>query len=56
VRDAACYDYYVAVPSDCVATTSLELQEAGLSSMRNFLRYDDAITTSARLIDIWTGA
>ena len=55
VRDAACYDYYVAVPADCVATTTAELQEAGLASMRTFLRYDDAITSSARLIDIWAG-
>lgn len=55
VRDAACYDYYVAVPADCVATTSAELQEAGLASMRNFLRYEDAITTSSRLIDVWDG-
>lgn len=55
VRDAACWDYYVAVPADCVATTSAELQEAGLASMRNFLRYEEAITTSERLIDIWRG-
>ncbi|HEX6513495.1 MAG TPA: isochorismatase family protein, partial [Chloroflexota bacterium] len=53
VRDAACYDYYVAVPSDCVATTTPELQQAGIDSMRNFLRYEDAITTSDRLIGIW---
>lgn len=53
VRDAACYDYYVAVPSDCVATTTAGLQEAGLGSMRNFLRYEEAIMTSERLIDIW---
>jgi ureidoacrylate peracid hydrolase len=55
VRDAACYDYYVAVPADCVATTSAELQQAGLASMRNFLRYDEAITSSQRLIDVWAG-
>ncbi|HVA23891.1 MAG TPA: isochorismatase family cysteine hydrolase [Chloroflexota bacterium] len=54
VRDAACYDYYVAVPSDCVATTTPELQAAGLASMANFLRYEEAITTSQRLMDIWT--
>src|SRR5579883_146686 len=54
VRDAACYDYYVAVPADCVATTTPELQAAGLASMRNFLRYEEAITTSQRLIDIWS--
>jgi nicotinamidase-related amidase len=55
VRDAACYDYYVAVPADCVATTSPALQEAGLLSMANFLRYEEAITTSERLIGIWSG-
>jgi len=55
VRDAACYDYYVAVPEDCTATTTPELQEAGIKSMAAFLRYDDAITTSDRLCAIWAG-
>lgn len=54
VRDAACYDYYVAVPEDCVATTTPELQAAGLASMRAFLRYEEAITTSRRLREIWS--
>jgi nicotinamidase-related amidase len=53
VRDAACYDYYVTVPEDCVATTTAELHQAGIRSMANFLRYEEAITTSERLIGIW---
>jgi nicotinamidase-related amidase len=56
VRDAACYDYYVAVPQDCVATTTPELQAAGLTSMANFLRYEEAITTSQRLRELWSPA
>jgi nicotinamidase-related amidase len=53
VRDAANYDYYVAVPRDCVASTASEVHERSLASMATVLRYPDAITDSARLIGIW---
>jgi nicotinamidase-related amidase len=53
VRDAACYDYYVAVVEDCCASTSASLHAAGIESMRTFLRYDDAIVSSSRLIELW---
>lgn len=53
VRDAACYDYYVAVPEDGVASTSLEVHQAGIKSMATFLRYEEAVTTSARIAELW---
>jgi nicotinamidase-related amidase len=53
VRDAACYDYYVAVVEDCCASTSRQLHEAGIGSMRTFLRYDQAIVTSDDLVGLW---
>jgi nicotinamidase-related amidase len=58
VRDAACYDYYVAVPEDCVASTSAELHAASLKNMAAFLRYEDVVVSSERLQAIWaaTGA
>jgi len=56
VRDAACYDYYVAVPRDCVASTTLDAHETGLKSMATFLRYEDAITTSERVRAIWAAS
>jgi len=53
VRDAACYDYYVAVPEDAVAASTRDLHETSIKNMRGFLRYDDAITTSERLCTAW---
>ncbi len=53
VRDALCYDYYVAVAEDCVASTSAAAHEASVQNMATFLRYDDAITTADRLCGIW---
>jgi nicotinamidase-related amidase len=56
VRDAACYDYYVAVVADCVASTRWEWHERALANMATFLRYDDAVVTAERLRAIWAGA
>jgi ureidoacrylate peracid hydrolase len=56
VRDAACYDYYVAVPEDCVASTSPAAQATSLQNMATFLRYQDAITTSERIMAVWAAA
>jgi ureidoacrylate peracid hydrolase len=58
VRDAAGYDYYVAVAADCVASTDPRAHETSLACMATVLRYPDAVTTSARLGEIWgqTGA
>lgn len=52
-RDAASYDYYVAVAADCVASTTTEDHERGLRSMATLLRYQDAVTSSAAILDIW---
>jgi len=56
VRDAACYDYYVAVPADCVASSTQELHQRSLDNMATFLRYDDAITTADRIATIWAAS
>ena len=53
VRDAACYDYYVAVAEDCAAATVPAQHETSIRNMATFLRYEDAITTSDRLCAIW---
>jgi nicotinamidase-related amidase len=53
VRDAAGYDYYVAVAADCVASTEQRAHETSLACMTTVLRYPDAVTTSARLREIW---
>lgn len=53
VRDAACYDYYVAVAEDCVASSSAELHQAGLKSLSSFLRYEEGVTSSERIMGIW---
>jgi nicotinamidase-related amidase len=55
VRDAAGYDYYVAVAADCVASTEQRAHETSLACMTTVLRYPDAVTTSARLREIWAG-
>ena len=54
VRDAAGYDYYVAVAVDCVASTDPQAHETSLHCMETVLRYPDAITTSARLRALWS--
>jgi nicotinamidase-related amidase len=53
VRDAAAFDYYVAVPTDCVASTEAKAHETSLACMATALRYPDALTTSAALREIW---
>jgi nicotinamidase-related amidase len=52
-RDAASYDYYVAVAADCVASTTQPDHERGLKSIATLLRYQDAVTTSEAILDIW---
>jgi nicotinamidase-related amidase len=52
-RDAASYDYYVAVAADCVASTTQTDHERGLTSMATLLRYQDAVTTSSAVLDLW---
>jgi nicotinamidase-related amidase len=56
VRDAVGHDYYVAVVEDCCASTDLALHQLGITSMTRFLRYEEAVTTSARLLAIWDAA
>ncbi len=56
VRDAAGYDYYVAVAADCVASTDPRSHETSLRCMETVLRYPDALTTSTRLRAIWADA
>ncbi|HLH24229.1 MAG TPA: isochorismatase family cysteine hydrolase [Chloroflexota bacterium] len=56
VRDAMCYDYYVAVVDDCCASGALAQHETSIRNMATFLRYDEAITTSERLRAIWAAA
>lgn len=53
VRDAMCYDYYVAVVADCCASSGPTPHETSIRNMATFLRYDEAITTSERLRAIW---
>jgi nicotinamidase-related amidase len=53
VRDAVGHDYYVAVAEDCCASTDAELHRMGITGMAKLLRYDEAVTTSARLLAIW---
>jgi ureidoacrylate peracid hydrolase len=53
-RDAASYDYYVAVAADCVASTTEADHERGLTSMATLLRYQDAVTTSGAILDVWS--
>jgi nicotinamidase-related amidase len=55
-RDAASYDYYVAVAADCVASTTHPDHERGLKSIATLLRYQDAVTTSDAILDIWSKA
>jgi nicotinamidase-related amidase len=55
VRDAAAFDYYVAVPTDCVASTEAKAHETSLACMATALRYPDALTTSTQLREIWAG-
>ena len=52
-RDAASYDYYVAVAGDCVASTTQPDHERGLKSMATLLRYQDAVTSSGAILDVW---
>jgi nicotinamidase-related amidase len=52
-RDAASYDYYVAVAGDCVASTVQADHERGLKSIATLLRYQDAVTTSDAILEIW---
>ncbi len=54
VRDAAGYDYYVAVAMDCIASTDPRAHETSLRCMETVLRYPDAITTATRLRAIWS--
>ena len=53
VRDAVGHDYYVAVAEDCCASTDAELHRLGITSMAKLLRYDEAVTTVGRLLDVW---
>ncbi|MFN0072397.1 MAG: cysteine hydrolase family protein [Chloroflexota bacterium] len=53
-RDAASYDYYVALASDCVASTTRVDHERGLQSIATLLRYPDAVTSSDAILDIWS--
>jgi ureidoacrylate peracid hydrolase len=52
-RDAASYDYYVAVAGDCTASTTQPDHERGLKSIATLLRYQDAVTTSDAILKIW---
>ena len=56
VRDATGWDYYVAVPADCVASTDEGVHRNAIASMAAVLRYQDAITTSDRIMEIWRQA
>jgi nicotinamidase-related amidase len=53
VRDAMCYDFYVAVPADCAASGAPAPHETSIRNMATFLRHDEAITTAERLRAIW---
>lgn len=53
VRDAGFFDYFVVVPSDCVASDNRELHEAALLIMRTY-RAD--MTTSEDLLRTWEAA
>jgi nicotinamidase-related amidase len=53
VRDAMCYDYYVAVVDDCCASGAPAQHETSIRNMATFLRHDEAITTAERLRAIW---
>ena len=53
VRDAMCYDYYVAVVDDCCASSGPAPHETSIRNMATFLRYAEAITTSERLSALW---
>ena len=53
VRDAMCYDYYVAVVEDGCASGGAAPHETSIRNMATFLRYDEAITTVERLAAIW---
>ena len=52
-RDAASYDYYVAVAGDCVAPPPQADHERGLKSIATLLRYQDAVTTSDAILEVW---
>jgi nicotinamidase-related amidase len=53
VRDAVGFDY-VAVPADCVASSSSQAGHArSIESMTAHLRYAEGVTTSERLIAVW---
>jgi nicotinamidase-related amidase len=53
VRDALCYDYYVAVVEDCCASGTPEQHATSIRNMATFLRYDEAITNAERLCAVW---
>jgi ureidoacrylate peracid hydrolase len=53
VRDAMCYDYYVAVVEDGCASGGAAPHETSIRNMATFLRYDEAITTVERLCALW---
>ena len=55
VRDALCYDYYVAVVDDCCASGAPAQHETSIRNMATFMRYEEAITSADRLTAIWTG-
>ncbi len=54
VREALCRDYYVAVAEDCCGSTSQAAHDTSIRNMATFLRYDDAIVTSERLVAMWS--
>jgi ureidoacrylate peracid hydrolase len=50
---ASMNDYYVTIPSDCVASPTPDLHDATLALLRGSLVLEDSILPSARIIDAW---
>lgn len=46
-------DYYVVVPADCVASSSKELNEAGLLVLKSVL-HGDGVATAHQIIEVWS--
>jgi nicotinamidase-related amidase len=46
-------DYYVTVPSDCVASPRPDLHDAALLLLANYVQLDDSIVPSSRIIGSW---
>jgi ureidoacrylate peracid hydrolase len=52
-REGMMRDYYIVIPSDCVATSSPADQEASLGNIRHAF---GVVTTSSEIVQVWTGA